>query len=110
MRWLLGRDVIMRSLEAGTALYDVGDLPQAERLPTILIDELRASADAAAGAIPEVSEGRFAGLDGGEVFRRSTEADVRAFLEQLYRDGAEETSFVFAEAYAQWALEAPERP
>jgi hypothetical protein len=44
-------------------------------------------------------------MTGGELFRKSTESDVSDFLEYLLASGARDTSFIFAEAYAQWAIE-----
>lgn len=105
LRGLLGRDIAMRSL-SGSPLYTEGLLGQGdEALLARLVAELRASADAADETLPEVETGRFEGLGGGALFSESSEADVRDFLTFLLAGGSQDASFVFADAYAQWALD-----
>jgi tetratricopeptide (TPR) repeat protein len=105
LRQLLGRNLLMQALETGVRLYGPEDLNQPDRLAEVLLAELHASADAAEQALPEVEAGRFEGMTGGELFRGSSGRDVNDFLEYLLASGARNASFVFAEAYAQWALE-----
>ena len=110
LRWLLGRGVVLEALDTGAPLYGARDLVRAERLPEILVQELRARADAAAGAIPVIEAGRFEGLGGSELFRASTAADVTDFLAYLRAQGTADTRIVFAESYAQWAVEGAPTP
>ena len=110
LRWLLGRGVVLEALDTGAPLYGTRALHRAERLPEILVQELRARADAAAGAIPVIDAGRFQGLSGGELFRESTAADVSDFLAYLRAQGVADTRIVFAESYAQWAVEGAPTP
>jgi tetratricopeptide (TPR) repeat protein len=105
LRQLLGRNLLMQALQTGVRLYGPEDLNRPDRLAEVLLAELQASADAAEQALPSVEVGRFEGMTGGEVFRVSTDNDVTDFIEYLLASGARDASFVFAEAYAQWALE-----
>ncbi len=106
VRQLLGRNIIMMALETGRPLYGSRDLGSADaELAETLLAELRASADAAEGALPTVESGRFEGLSGGELFSESSAQDVEAFLEYLLEGGAQDASFTFVDAYAQWALD-----
>jgi tetratricopeptide (TPR) repeat protein len=105
LRQLLGRNLLMQALDTGVRLYGPDDLPRPELLTSVLLDELHSSADAAEEALPAVEAGRFGGMTGGELFRSSTAEDVTDFLEYLLASGAHDTSFIFAEAYAQWAIE-----
>lgn len=111
LRQLLGRNLQMQALNTGTRLYSADDLARPDLLTASLLGELEASADAAQQALPQVETGRFEGMGGGEFFSSSTEEDVRDFLQYLLASGARDSSFVFVEAYAQWALEgAPSEP
>ncbi|HEX7002860.1 MAG TPA: hypothetical protein VF168_01575 [Trueperaceae bacterium] len=105
IRQLLGRNLLMQGLQSGTRLYGPEDLTRPDRLTRVLLEELEASADAAEQALPEVDQGRFSGMTGGELFLSSTAEDVSDFIEYLLASGARDTTFIFAEAYAQWALE-----
>lgn len=111
IRQLLGRNLLMQGLQTGMRLYGPEDLNRPTELPSLLLGELEVSAGAAEQALPEVDQGRFSGMSGGEVFRNSTADDVSDFLQYLLASGASDTTFIFAEAYAQWALEgAPPAP
>ncbi|MEX2540827.1 MAG: tetratricopeptide repeat protein [Trueperaceae bacterium] len=105
LRQLLGRNLQMQALDTGVRLYGPEDLARPQLLTDLLLAELQSSADAAEQALPAVEAGRFAGMTGGELFRSSTGSDVNSFLEYLLASGARDASFIFAEAYAQWALE-----
>lgn len=109
LRRLLGRNLVMHGLQGGTRLYGPEQLGRGDQLVERLLGELRSSADTAEEVLPTVETGRFEGLSGGELFRSSTAGDVTDFLEHLLASGAHDATFIFAEAYAQWALEgAPE--
>lgn len=106
LRQLVGRNIVMQSLDTGSPLYSRRDLERADMLPQLLVSELHATAEAAAEALPAVTQGRFEGLGGGELFASATEQDVRDFLRFLLsQEGARDVAFVFVEAYAQWALD-----
>lgn len=105
LRQLLGRNLRMQGLQNGVRLYGPEDLDRPAGLTEVLLNELQSSAEAAEQALPEVEQGRFSGMSGGELFRRSSEQDVADFVEYLLASGARDTTFIFAEAYAQWALE-----
>lgn len=111
LRQLLGRGIEMTSLDTGAALYGAADLKHPDALPAILVQELRATADEAEQALPKATSGRFEGLSGSEVFRRSSQQDVQDFLAYLLASGAHGTRFTFVDAYAQWVLDgAPAKP
>lgn len=105
LRQLLGRSVRLQALDTGLMLYGPADIAIADELPGILVDRLRASAPMAEEALPVIEEGRFEGMTGGELFEESSEQDVRDFLRYLLDSGARDTSLVFVEAYAEWALQ-----
>lgn len=105
LRRLLGQNITMLALETGTALYSRGDLDNGDdALVESLLAELRSSADAADEALPEIDTGRFEGSSGGRLFRESSAADVRDFLNYLLAQGGGDATFSFVDAYAQWAL------
>ena len=103
-RQLIGRGVELRSLE-GDILTGAADLGGANRLVAQLVQELQDTADAAEEALPSASGGRFDGLSGGEIFRASSEDDVRDFLAFLVEQGVRDATLTFVDAYAQWALD-----
>jgi tetratricopeptide (TPR) repeat protein len=105
LRQLLGYNIILQDLERGAPLYGSTDLAHPERLPGILLAELRNAASAADEVLPSAEEGRFSGQTGGEVFRNSTEADVADFVRYMATPQLRDAAFVFVEAYAQWALD-----
>ena len=105
LRRLLGQNITMLALESETALYTRGDLNEGDDvLLATLLAELRANADAADAALPELDTGRFAGFGGGELFLGSTTQDVRDFLNYFLAQGGGDATFSFVDAYAQWAL------
>ncbi len=105
LRRLLGQNITMLALESETALYTRGDLNEGDDvLLATLLAELRANADAADAALPELDTGRFAGFGGGELFLGSTAQDVRDFLNYFLAQGGGDATFSFVDAYAQWAL------
>lgn len=111
LRQLLGRGIGMTSLDTGASLYGPADLAHAGALTDILVQELRATANEAEQALPEATAGRFKGLTGSQVFQRSTSQDVADFLTYLLASRAQDTSFTFVDAYAQWVLDGtPARP
>ncbi|HKI57540.1 MAG TPA: tetratricopeptide repeat protein [Trueperaceae bacterium] len=105
LRQLLGRGIVMTSLDTGATLYSAADLQHPDALPAILVQELRATANEAEQALPKATSGRFNGLSGSEVFQRSTQQDVQDFLDYLLASGASNTSFTFVDGYAQWVLD-----
>ncbi|MEX2533980.1 MAG: tetratricopeptide repeat protein [Trueperaceae bacterium] len=105
VRQLLGRNLLMQGLQTGVRLYGPEDISNPERVTEVLLNELQASADAAEEALPAVETGRFGGMTGGEFFRNSTAEDVSDFIAYMLASGVRDSSFIFAEAYAQWALE-----
>ena len=96
LRQLVSRDITMLGLSANTPLYSEDDL---ERPDTVLIgalvNELRSSAEDADAALPIVETGKFEGLGGGELFRESTDEDVRDFITFLLEQETSEASFSF---------------
>jgi tetratricopeptide (TPR) repeat protein len=111
LRQLLGRGIVMTSLDTGASLYGQADLQHPAALPDVLVQELRATAGEAEQALPKATSGRFQGLSGSEVFRQSTTQDVSDFLQYLLDSGAHDTSFTFVDAYAQWVLDGtPAKP
>lgn len=105
IRQLLGRNLMMRALDTAVRLYGPEDISRPGSLPERLLRELQSSADIADEALPPIEAGRFANMTGGELFQSSTASDVRDFLRYLLASGTRDSSFVFVEAYAQWALE-----
>lgn len=114
LRQLLSRNVMLRTLDTGQALYRRDDLSRSDpdgMLIEVLLQELQDTADTAEEVLPVVTRGRFEGQDGGELFRESSEQDVRDFLTYLLRQGAASDADVnFVDAYAQWALDGAESP
>ncbi len=111
LRQLLGRGIAMRSLSSDAPLYSSADLSSGRQLSESLLAELRASVDAAEGALPEVVTGRFKGMSGAEVFLQSGPDDVLEFVAYLLRSGARASSFTFVDGYAQWVVDgAPKAP
>lgn len=109
LRQLISRNIGLYAVESGANLYADID-PEAENADDVLVDrlvsELRATDESAEEVLPEITQGRFAGQSGGELFRNSTAEDVRDFLTFLLGEGAaSEVDFAFADAYAQWALD-----
>jgi hypothetical protein len=104
-RRLVGRGVVLTSLSTGRPLFGAGEVIRGERIVPALIQELRATADAAEESLPTAQEGRFSGLSGGVLFETSDEVDVRDFLAFLVREGVASTRLTFVDGYAQWALE-----
>ena len=94
----------MTSFESGRPLYSAADIGT-QRVLAALVQELQDTAELAEQALPTVTEGRFAGLTGGQVFRDSTTADVSDFLAYVLRSEARDSRFSFVDAYAQWALD-----
>ena len=105
LRQLLSRGVVMTSLSTSTPLYSVKDLGAPGRLVSSLLEELASGAAAAEAALPTVTDGRFAGLTGGELFSTSTAEDVEDYLAYLIASGVSDYRFVFVDGYAQWALD-----
>lgn len=105
LRQLLGRNIVLQSLEFGQPLYSATDLTRTGVLDARLLAELELAAEAAEETLPIATMGRFEGMSGGEVFLQSGSAEVRDFLGYVLGSGLTDASFVFVEAYAQWALE-----
>lgn len=105
LRRLIGRGLVMTSFVSGSVLYDATDLADPEVLTGVLLGELAASASAAQEALPVVTQGRFEGLAGGELFSGSSAEDVNDFLDYVLDSGSRNARFVFVDAYAQWALD-----
>ncbi|MBS3966794.1 MAG: hypothetical protein KGZ60_12305 [Truepera sp.] len=114
LRRLLSRGIVLRTLAAEVAIYTAADLARSEpdlRLVEALLQELRLTAAVAQEALPEVTVGRFAGKQGGALFRDSTADDVRDFLNfVLAQAGLANSSFTFVDLYAQWALDGAPAP
>ncbi|MDZ7801355.1 MAG: tetratricopeptide repeat protein [Trueperaceae bacterium] len=104
LRRLIGRGVVLTSLDAGRSLFGASDLGREEAVVATLVDALRQAADAAEEALPAVEEGRFAGLSGRALFEQSDEGDVRAFLDYLVREEVRDVRLTFVDAYAEWAI------
>lgn len=106
VRQLVGRDIRMVDLAAGSPLYSEADLNRSDDvLIASLLEELRSSASAAEEALPAVSTGRFEGFSGGDLFRESSAEDVTDFLDYLLSQTTGDATFGFVDAYAQWALD-----
>jgi tetratricopeptide (TPR) repeat protein len=106
LRRLIGRGLVLTSLDNGQALIGVRDLAfAAEAVWARLVEELRGSAALAEEAMPAATSGRFAGRSGGAVFEEATAADVQDFLDHLLDSGARYSTFAFADAFAQWVLD-----
>jgi hypothetical protein len=106
LRRLIGRGLIPTSLESNQPLIATRDLGVAPATVWArLVQELQSLAPAAEEVLPVADVGRFAGMGGGEIFAISGEAEVVAFVEYLLASGAEQTTFVLADAYAQWVLD-----
>lgn len=104
LRQLLGYNIIMQDLQ-GLPLYGRSDLAHPEGLTGTLLLQLQQSASAADDALPPVTQGRFSGQTGGQVFRNSTAADVQDFIAFMISPELRDATFAFVEAYAQWALD-----
>lgn len=106
LRRLIGRGLIPTTLEGNQPLLTARDLGvAAATVWARLVAELRNVAAIAEEVLPVASEGRFAGLSGGAIFAASSEAEVLDFLTHLLDSGANQTTFVLADAYAQWILD-----
>ncbi len=108
IRQLISRDISMLELETGSSLYDASDLGRSDEvLIGKLLTELRFTADVAEEALEGlvISEGRFAGQSGGEMFAGSSAEDVSDFLTFFLSGSAASASFTFVDAYAQWAID-----
>ncbi|MBS3933001.1 MAG: tetratricopeptide repeat protein [Truepera sp.] len=114
LRRLVSRGIVLRTLDTDMAIYTAADLARSEpdlRLVEALLQELRLTAAAAQEALPEVTVGRFAGKQGGALFRESTADDVHDFLGfVLAQAGLANSSFTFVDLYAQWALDGAPAP
>jgi len=114
LRRLVSRGIVLRTLDTDAAIYTAADLARSEpdlRLVEALLQELRLTAGAAQEALPEVEVGRFAGKQGGALFRDSTADDVRDFLNfVLAQAGLANSNFTFVDLYAQWALDGAPAP
>ena len=111
-RRLISRGVTLRGLASNRALYDERNLSLGnDALTRRLLAELRNNTEAAQDALPEITTGRFEGLDGEELFSGSSAQDVRDFLTFLLTQQPDgELSVSFVDAYAQWALEGAPTP
>lgn len=117
VRQLLGRGITLRGVVSGQPLFSERDAARGttqgatgdNAFVTTLLGELAQSASAAAETLPEVQEGRFAGQSGGALFSSSGPQDVRDFLGFLLAVGAG-TDALFADLYANWALEGAPAP
>jgi len=105
LRRLIGRGVVLTGLQSGAPLYGRADLADPDVAVLRLVQELRATADAAEGALPAIEGGRFAGMSGGEAFRASEPDAVRDFLAYLAASDIQSGRFTFVDAYAQWLLD-----
>ncbi len=105
IRALVGRDVVLTSLETGRALFAPADADRPGAVVSSLIQELRDAAEAAEEALPTIESGRFAGLSGSALFETSGEGEVRDFLAFLAADGVHDARLTFVDAYAQWAVD-----
>jgi tetratricopeptide (TPR) repeat protein len=106
LRRLIGRGLVPTTLEGNQPLLAARDLGVAPATVWArLVSELRAVASIAEEVLPVSTDGRFAGLSGGAVFAASGEAEVVDFIEHLLASGARQTTFVLADAYAQWVLD-----
>ncbi len=111
VRQLFGRNVIMTGLEVESPLYGRADIGNTDAVIDRMLGELRTAAPVAQQALPTVEEGRFAGMDGEELFTVSTAEDVREFLAYVASTGAQNTRFTFVDGFAQWAIDgAPTAP
>jgi tetratricopeptide (TPR) repeat protein len=107
-RQLVGSGVILRELSTYRPLYTAEPAPSTdpERADEQLLNRLHAElarSAAVAKALPEVTQGRFAGLVGADIFAASDRGDVRDFLQFLLLSG-EAVDAPFAELYARWAV------
>ncbi len=106
LRRLVGRGLVPTTLETGQNLISARDLGVA---PSTVwarwLEELRGAAALAEEALPVATSGRFADMSGGEVFASVSEADVLDFVDHLLESGANRSTFVLADAFAQWALD-----
>ncbi len=113
LRQLVSRDVVMRTLDNNSPLYDHATLANQQSdnlLISTLINELRKNAEAAEDALLTIDTGRFEGFSGSELFSKSTENDIRDFLDFLLISGISDVEFSFVDGYAQWALEGAQSP
>lgn len=114
LRQLVSRGIVLRTLETNAPIYSAADVARSQpdlRLVESLLQELRLTAEAAQEALPEVTVGRFAGKQGGALFRDSSAEDVRDFLAFLLaQPGLANSSFTFVDIYAQWALDGAPTP
>jgi tetratricopeptide (TPR) repeat protein len=106
LRRLIGRGLVLTTLETGQNLLSARDLGVA---PSAVwarwLDELKATAALADEALPVPTSGRFADMAGGEVFAAATEADLLDFVDHLLDSGASRSTFALADAFAQWVLD-----
>jgi Tfp pilus assembly protein PilF len=104
-RQLIARNIYMLNVEE-SSLYSAEDLNLGdEALISLLLAELEGTAELAEEALPTIEIGRFGGMTGGQVFTESTAQDIRDFLTYILTQGTSDSTFGFADAYAQWAIE-----
>jgi len=106
LRRLVGRGLVVTTLETGQSLISARDLGVAPgTVWARWIEELRATATLAEEALPVATSGRFADMSGGEVFAAADEADLLDFVDHLLVSGASRSTFALADAFAQWVLD-----
>ena len=110
LRRLVGRGVELTGYASGRPLFTAEDVVRSDAVLPRLVQELASAAEAAEEALPEISEGPFAGLGGREAFESSDEGDVRAFLRFLVEEGVSDVRLTFVDAYAQWLVEGAPAP
>lgn len=114
VRQLLARGVSLRTLENWQPFYSLEDSENSKadaKVKKALLEELAATAELAKENLPVAETGRFAELNGQEIFEQSTAEDIDNFLLFLIATSNESLDIAFVDAYAQWVLAgAPEQP
>ena len=106
LRQLISRNIVLLELQTDAPFYSDDDLNrQDSSLLASLQRELAGTAEAAEDALPDITEGRFAGQSGGEIFAGSSTQDVTDFLSYFLGAETSDAVFHFVDAYAQWVAE-----
>ncbi len=105
LRQLISRDIVMFDVE-DMPFYTTKDLYKSDEvLLEMLVREIHDLANLADEVVPAIETGRYAGKTGSELFSGVTTADVNDFLVNLLTTDANQSEFLFVDAFLQWALD-----
>ncbi len=105
LRQLISRDIIMFDVE-DMPFYTAKDLYKSDEvLLELLVTEIHNLADLADEVVPAIETGRYAGKTGSELFSGLSTVDVNDFLVNLLATDANQSEFLFVDAFLQWALD-----